>query len=235
MQREEITALFDDMAASYDQQWGKLSPIHNALHLLIGSIFSAMPDNARILCVGAGTGAELIYLAQSFPRYAFTVVEPSGPMLQICRDHAEEHGFISRCVFHQGYLDSLPPSPAYDAATAVLVSQFILDQETRTGFFQAIAQRLKPSGLMVSADLSSDVSSAAYQSLLEVWLKMMSAADIPAEGIERMRAAYERDVGVLPVETVSGIIQAGGFEAPTPFFQAGLIHGWYAKHTSAAT
>jgi hypothetical protein len=29
--------------------------------------------------------------------------------------------------------------------------------------------------------------------------------------------------------TVAAIIEAGGFETPVQFFQAGLIHAWHAK------
>jgi tRNA (cmo5U34)-methyltransferase len=91
-----------------------------------------------------GTGAEIVYLAQRFPQWRFTAVEPSAPMLEVCRLRAEEHGIASRCVFHEGYLDSLPPSEAFDAATSLLVSQFILEREARSDFFRTIAERLRP-------------------------------------------------------------------------------------------
>jgi hypothetical protein len=65
----------------------------------------------------------------------FTAVEPSGPMLDVCRPPAEAEGIASRCDFHEGYLDSLPAGERYDAATCFLVSQFILDEQERSGFF----------------------------------------------------------------------------------------------------
>jgi tRNA (cmo5U34)-methyltransferase len=34
---------------------------------------------------------------------------------------------------------------------------------------------------------------------------------------------------VLPAPQVAEIIQAGGFTAPTQFFQAGLMHGWVCQ------
>jgi site-specific recombinase XerD len=33
MQRHEIEAVFDKSASGYDQQWSKLAPLHDALHL----------------------------------------------------------------------------------------------------------------------------------------------------------------------------------------------------------
>src|SRR3989337_2017029 len=121
MQREELKATFDQQAAGYDKQWAKMAPIRDGLHFLLESVFADLPVDARILCVGAGTGAELAHLAQQFTRWNFTAVEPSGAMLDICRRRADDGGFASRCYFHEGYLDSLPIEGVHDAATCLLV------------------------------------------------------------------------------------------------------------------
>jgi tRNA (cmo5U34)-methyltransferase len=218
-------------AAAYDQRFAKLAPLREALHLLISAVLADLPAEARILCVGAGTGHELIYLAQKFPGWRFAVVEPSGPMLEVCRRKAAACGIAPRCVFHEGYLDSLPPSDAFDAATSLLVSQFILAPEARAGFFRAIAARLRPGAYLVSADLASDTASATYQSLLEAWLRLMRETGLPPEQLERLRLAYGRDVAVLPLPQVSALIASGGFDPPVLFLQTGLIHAWYAQRT----
>lgn len=232
MQQEELKKLFDQQAASYDQQWAKLAPIRDAQNLLMASIFSSLPGTARLLCVGAGTGAELIYLAEKFPQWHFTAVEPSGPMLDVCRRRAESHGFANRCVFHEGYLDTLPHTEAFDAATCLLVSQFLVERPARIQFFQSIAQRLRPQGILVSSDLSYDQQSDKYADLSEAWLKLMAGADVPREAIQRMRSAYGRDVALLPAAEVEAIISAAGFASPIQFFQAGLIGAWYSKRAA---
>jgi tRNA (cmo5U34)-methyltransferase len=78
----------------------------------------------------------------------------------------------------------------------------------------------------VNADLAADITTEEYRSLFEVWLR---ALDVPPEKGEGMRAAYGRDVAVLPVERVSELIRAGGFGSPVQFLQTGLIHAWYAR------
>lgn len=231
MHQDEIKALFDQQAASYDAQWAKTAPIRHCLHLLLGSLFAELPAETRILCVGVGTGDELLYLASKYPGWRFTAVEPSGAMLDICRQRAAKEGVASRCTFHEGYLASLPAMEWHDAATCFLVSQFILDQEERSRFFSEIAERLKPGGILASSDLASAVDSPEYEVLLHAWMNMMSAADISPEAVERMRKAYANDVGVLPPAKVASIIKAGGFELPVPFFQAGLIHAWRSRRT----
>lgn len=229
MQQDAIKALFDNMAATYDKQWARMAPLRHAIHLLMEATFAGLPRQANVLCVGAGTGAEMIQLAQTFPGWTFTAVDPSAAMLAVCRQRLEELGLESRCTLHAGYLDSLEPAGAFDAATALLVSQFILDRAARIQFFRGVAERLTPGGILVSSDLSADLSSPTDQALMEVWLRVMKAGGIDTEGLERMRAAYSRDVAVLPAEEVAGIIASGGFDTPTQFFQAGLIRAWYAK------
>ncbi len=229
MDQEEITAIFDRQAASYDAQWAKTAPIRNCLYFLLESMFSRLPAQARMLCVGVGSGAELSHFATRNPGWRFTVVEPSGPMLDVCRKRAETEGFASRCRFHQGYLASLPAEARHDAATCFLVSQFILDRRARSAFFREISCRLEPGGLLASSDLAADVASPGYEVLLRAWVDMMAAADVPPEAIDRMRKAYASDVAVLPPEEVASIIAAGGFGPPHAFFQAGLIHAWVSQ------
>lgn len=229
MKKEEITALFDQQASAYDEKWSRTAPINHALHMLAGTVLSELPPDARILCVGAGTGVEILYLAEAFPGWRFTAVEPSAGMLEVFRKRAEERGITSRCTFHCGYLESFPAAGPFEAATAFLVSQFILDRQSRSGFFQSIADRLCPEGLLLSSDLAGDLETPEGRGLLAVWFRLMNASGVSSEGIERMRQAYIRDVAVLPPGDVRKIISRGGFDAPAQFYQAGLIHAWYAR------
>ena len=229
MRSDEIKAIFDQQASSYDERWAKTAPIRDALHFLLEAVFAKLPANARILCIGAGTGEEIDYLAKRFPQWKFAAVEPSGAMLDVCRGKAEKGGYSSRCHFHEGYLESMPAQDTFDAATCFLVSQFILEQEARADFFRAIAARLRPGGILASSDLASEVGSREYDALLNAWLDMMLAAGIPAAGLDQMRAAYARDVAVLPPAQIASIIKSGGFDEPVMFYQAGLIHAWFSK------
>lgn len=233
MQNQKSSIVFDqERASSYDKRFAKLAPMRDALHLLIRAVLSELPADARILCVGVGTGSELIDLAQTFPQWHFTAVEPAAPMLDICRQRAEERGITSRCTFHEGYLDSLSASDSFDAATCLLVSHFILQQNERRNFFRQIAARLRPNGYLVSSDLASDMSTSAYKSLLEVWLRVLKSAEVPIEEVEKFRTSYGRDVAILPPKEVESIIASSGFDAPVLLFQTLLIHAWYARRTA---
>lgn len=229
MNRNQLESTFDQQAGTYDQQWAKLAPFRDGIHLLMASIFARLPKNARMLCVGAGTGAEIQFLAERFPAWTFVAVEPSAGMVEVAKMRAEQIGLIDRCTFHTGYLESLPAGEPFDCASSLLVSQFLLDPRERGDFFRSIAGRLTPGGILATSDLASDTEASHYSGLLDVWLRTMTAADLSAERVQKMRAAYSRDVAIRPIRSVEAIIESGGFEPPVQFYQAGLIHAWYCQ------
>lgn len=72
MKNQQPAIVFDQkVASSYDNRWAKLAPIRDSLDLFIRAILCELPTDAQILCVGVGTGAELIALAQEFPQWQF--------------------------------------------------------------------------------------------------------------------------------------------------------------------
>jgi tRNA (cmo5U34)-methyltransferase len=229
-----LTGFGPEQAAAYDARFAMLEPMRDALHLLTGGILAQLPSDGRILCVGAGTGAELLALAAKFPGWHFTAVEPSGPMLDLCRMKAIDAGVAGRCEFHGGFLESLPEGEPFHAATSFLVSQFVLDMEQRREFFRQIAERLIPGGYLVSSDLAADLASADYRELFEVWANLFRYAGFLPEQIESIRAAYGRDVAVSQPEHVASLIASAGFEVPVTFYQSVLIRGWFAKRVMPA-
>lgn len=229
MSTPAFTAFGPEHAASYDERFARLQPFRDALHLVAAGVLLDCPPDARLLCVGAGTGAEILALAERFPGWHFTAVEPSGAMLDVCRRKAEAAGISGRCGFHEGFLDSLPECAPFDAATSFLVSQFVLEPERRRGFFRDIATRLKPDGLLVNADLSADLMSREYAGLFELWRNLFRICGLSEEQVEGVRSAYGRDVAVAPAEEVAGMIRSGGFEAPLAILQTALIRAWVAR------
>jgi len=211
-------------ASSFDKDREKLAPLKDALHLCIRLLLSELPVDARILCVGVGTGAELIYLAQTFPQWQFTAVDPSVDMLNVCRLRTKESDVNSRCTFHQGYLDSLPESDNFDAATSILVSHFITDPTKRSNYFADIAARLLPGAYLINADLAADMSSIEYTSMLTVWKNMLEFSGIPIN-----IAAFGNKIAMLPINKFEAMITASGFTTPVLFFQTLLIHAWFSK------
>lgn len=230
MERDEIVSIFNDkFAADYDRRNEKLVALRDAQYLLMGNILAVLPADARILCVGVGTGTEISYLAAKYPGWHFTAVEPSRAMLRVCGEKMEQDGIADRCDFFEGYLEDLPATHSHDAATSLLVSHFILDENKRIAYYQAIAERLKPEGYFICADLAGDPETAAYQSLLEVWLRLIQKGDMTPEQLQNMRDAYKKDVAFLAPVQVERLLAESGFQTPVLYLQTGMIYAWYAQ------
>ncbi len=232
MQNQEPSVVFDqERASAYDKEFAKLAPMNGILHLLTRALLSELPANARVLCVGVGTGTELINLAQAFPQWQFTAVEPAAPMLNICRQKVEEIGITSRCTFHEGYLDSLPTSDDFDAVTCFVVLHFLFQPDERRSLFRQIAARLRPGGYLVMSTLAADISTSTYKNLFEFWLKMLKS-EVAIEAVKKFRTSYGRDVAILSPQEIESAIASSGFDAPVLFLQTLLIHAWYAKRSA---
>ena len=195
-------------------------------------MLSELPSDANVFCVGAGTGVEILSLAQKISGWYFSAVEPSAAMMDVSRASAEARGISSRCAFHCGYLESLQTNVSFDAATAFLVSQFIQSRENRSEFFHGIADRLRPAGVLISSELAGVLQESDFQSLLEVWLRLTSANESTPDATESLRKGYSRDVAVIPPGDVRDIISTGGFDTPVQPYRAGLFHVWYARRSS---
>lgn len=234
MSTNSTAIVFDESrAATYDMHMAKVAPLVDALRLLTRLALAGLPANAHILCVGVGTGAELLDLAQAFPLWQFTAVEPAAAMLAICRTRAQALGVADRCHFHAGYLDSLPPTNAFDGATCLLVSHFLVNSTERSEFFHQIAQRLLPGGILVSSDLSADLASEQYKELLQLHKRMLRHAEFAQQQIEQFCNSYGREVALLPGADMEAIIRAGGFESVVPIYQTLLIKAWCSRVAAA--
>ena len=232
MQQHPATLFNRERAASYDKHTDLWISARDAMFTFMRLIFADLPDDAHILCVGVGTGTELISLAQHFPDWRFTAVEPAPAMLDVCRQKVEENGLTSRCTFHEGFLDSLPTTEPFDGATCLLVSHFFNQSEQRCDFFRQISSRLKPGAILISSDLMLGQSPPVYESLFEVWVKMLGGSGWSEEQINGLRTAYGRDIAKLMAPQVESIIEAGGFETPVLFFQTLFICAWFSRRAA---
>ena len=228
-QAEKVKSLFDQMAESYDQQWKNMQPLRDTLNLLVGAACDQVEKDAKVLCVGAGTGLEVIYLAQRFPGWTFTAVDPSEAMLEVCEANMKAAGIQDRCTLHVGYVESLPDEKNYSVATSFLVSQFILVERERINFFQQIARRLKAGGIFFNSEISTDKNSGSYDKELLLWLNMRRGGGASSEELENMRAAYDRDIALSSVADIEGMLTRAGFRSPLEIFRASLLCAWVSQ------
>lgn len=228
MKNKEDNYFDQEKAESYDSKFNKIAPMKDALHLLTQLVFSNISKKARMLCVGAGTGAEVLYLARHYENWHFDIVEPSEPMMNICREQVKFAGIESRCHFHLGDLDSFSSESQYDVATSFLVSHFFPDLYLRTKFFKSIYKKLRRGGVLVNADLIGDISSDDFNRTLKVWRECLLYSGMSEGEVEEMCASLGESVGMIKPGELEELIKGAGFSDPTLFYQALFIHSWFS-------
>ncbi len=216
-----------ETADAYDRRNAGLAPISDSLHFLMRLALADRSSDARVLCVGVGTGAEILSLAQAFPGWSFVGVDPSAEMLEICRRRLAEAGVLDRCELTQGHVHDAPGGPTFDAVVSLLVAHFIR-REHRPAFYAAVHDRLKSGGRFLSAEISADLDTPEFPAMLEDWKQVQTLMGATADSLVRLADMMRDVLGVVPPTDTEALWRDAGFELPIPFFQAFMIRGWHA-------
>lgn len=217
---------FTEAAKVYDEKNLQLAPIADNMHFLIRLILKNAPMRARILCVGVGTGAEILSLSKTFPEWTFVGVDPSVGMLNVCRERLEAAGVLSRCELIQGYVHDVPSGENFDVALSVLVAHFV-KREDRLSFYQAMSSRLHPNGVLINTEISYDLNSAEFPLMLKNWEAVQLLMGATPESLANLSQVLREMLSVIsPIETEK-LLKQSGIQLPVRFFQAFMISGWY--------
>ena len=217
-----------EVSQNYDERNSKLNPISRNAHFLIGLLLKELPARARILCVGVGTGAELLSLASVYPEWTFVGLDPSDSMLEVCRERLKEAGVLDRCELVHGYVQDLPSGERFDAAVSVLVAHFV-KREERLDFFRHIVSRVIKGGYIVNTELSFDLDSKEFPSMLKNWEQVQTLMGATPESLAALPSLLKETLTVLPAAEVESQMRQSGIAVPVRFYQAFMISGWYGK------
>lgn len=217
-----------EVAAAYDERNSKLSPIATNMHFLTGLVLKDVPEDARVLCVGVGTGAEIFSLAEEHPEWTFVGVDPSEAMITVCRERLEAAGLLGRCELMVGYVHDVPAEEDFDATLSILVGHFV-PQSDRKDFYGGMHTRLKQGGYMVNTELSTDLGAETFAETLKNWEQVQLLMGATRESLHNLSQTLRNTLTVLPPADVEQHMRDAGFAQPIKFFQAFLISGWWAR------
>lgn len=215
-----------EASQSYDEKNRRLAPIADNMHFLIRLILQELPTQAHVLCVGVGTGAEILSLARAYPRWTFVGLDPSASMLEVCAERLAQAGVADRCQLVEGYVQDLPAGETFDAALSVLVGHFV-KREERLSFYQNMVARLRKGGTLVNTEISFDLNSAELPSMLKNWEKVQKLMGATPESLAMLPTALREMLTVLPPVETESLIKQSGVGIPIRFFQSFMITGWY--------
>ncbi len=214
-----------EMSQAYDEKNRRLAPIADNMHFLIRLLLKELPAQARILCVGVGTGAEILSLAKDNPGWSFLGVDPSASMLEVCAERLKEAGVADRCELVHGYTQDLPEGEIFDAALSILVAHFV-SKTDRIGFVRNISSRLRKGGMLVNTEISCDLNSPDFPQMLKGWEQVQKLMGATPESLASLPKQLKDVLTVLDPNETEHLLQKGGISRPFRFFQSLMIVGW---------
>ncbi|HET9394901.1 MAG TPA: methyltransferase domain-containing protein [Nitrospiraceae bacterium] len=188
-----------------------------------------VPQEGRVLVLGAGGGLELKAFAEAHPGWSFDGVDPSAEMLKLA--DATLGSLASRVRMHLGYITTAPDGP-FDAATCLLTLHFIaLEERLRT--LQEIQRRLKPGAPLVIAHLSFPQSETERAIWLSRYAAFAVASGVEPDKAEIARAKIAAELPIFAPAEEEATLREAGFSDVSLFYAAFAFRGWvaYAKHS----
>ncbi len=217
---------FSDPAAvaSYAERASRSVPGLDVLHGIVEQILAeSVPNDGRVLVVGAGGGLELTHLAERHDGWTFDGVDPSAPMLDLARERMGP--LASRAVLHEGYVTDAPEGP-FAAATCLLTLHF-LPREERLRTLREIRRRLQPGAPLVTFHHSvpDGNSRAAW---LERYARFAAGPDADPTQVAERAATLSMQLPILAPDEDEALLREAGFEDVGTYYTALTLRGWLA-------
>ena len=225
---DEAAFNFDgDYGEGYEALARRLIPGYLTLFPMIGAVIDPdLPQGARVLVVGCGTGIELVTFRSIRPDLRLHGVDPSLQMLELARRRVSETGDAAGTSFQHGYAADVPPAPLFDAATLVNVLHFVPDDGSKAALLRDIATRLRPGGTFVLFDLHGDPGSEEHERYMPAWRRYWKIRGMSADEMDEFEARIRHGIHFAPPERVVALAQEAGLVEPRRFYKSLLYGGW---------
>lgn len=173
-----------------------------------------VPDDGRVLVIGAGGGLELKTFAEAHRGWTFDGVDPSAEMLKLAGRTLGP--LAARATLHEGYTEDAPDGP-FDGATCLMTLHF-LSVEERQRTTAEVHRRLTPGAPFVVAHFCIPQGDER-----PVWLSRYATwAGIDPD----QAAAIETHLTILSPEQDEAILREAGFSNVGLFYAGFTFRGW---------
>ena len=215
---------FNERASVYDRDILKIIPGYDALHTdTLHLLETSLEEDAFLLVAGVGTGNETVAAALRNPRWRVTGFDVAENMIKTAGEKIEKHGLDARVELIHGVLDDVIQE-AFDAATALLVMHFI-PYADKLSFLKGLNLRLKPGGMLVTADFTCDRESYEYETFERAWEEhMLETTD--KKDVEERIWHTRNDLDILSHQETLDHLRRAGF-TNTRLFWKSLIFSAY--------
>jgi len=216
-------------ASGYDGRIRQLFPFYKTIHTAINAILRGVVGaESEVLIVGAGTGAEILELGKTNPRWRFLGVDPAQSMLDLAKEKIEAAGLTDRVSLVNGFVGDLPIDKLYDGATAAMIMHFVPDDGGKIEFLRAIASHVKSGAPLVLMDANGDLNAPESELMIEAWKQQQVLAGVKLEEVESSMKESVKSIHFVPSQRIEQLLAEVGFHRIQRFFQNFMLGGWIA-------
>jgi tRNA (cmo5U34)-methyltransferase len=228
--RAAVESYFDaEKAAGYDERIRGRIPGYDTLHEMAADLVAQeLPSKGRVLVVGAGTGEEVVRYARLAPGVRITALDPSRAMLRAATARVAQAGLGEQVRLVEGLVEDAPPDQV-DAAAAILVMHFIPDDGSKAACLSEIARRLRPGGLLVTADMVGSRGTPGFESVLGAWARWRARRGADAEELSGYFRRVREELHIVTEDRYRALLREAGFTEIERFFGAFSVGGWIAR------
>jgi len=226
----DVTEHFGTQYSSiYDNKIRKVIPGYQAMHEMAQFLLADnLPSSASILVAGVGTGQEAISYATNHAEWHIIGFDPTEAMLSIASTRVRDLVLSDRISLVQGFIDDVDVNQRFDAATSILVMQFLPDNGEKQAYLKEISKRLSVGAKFILVDLEGDQCSDNFNLLMSAWKAHQYGT---REDTEQVKVDFEhinRDLHFVPSMRIEALLNNAGFTEVQKFYKAYLFGGYIA-------
>lgn len=217
-----------DKSDAYDEKIMEAMPGYQISHAFTRYLLEdILPGTSKILVSGCGTGKELVDYSINNLQWQFLGFDPSEKMLSMAREKVHANDCAERVHLLKGMIDDVFETD-FDAATSILVLQFLPSDEEIQRFLNNISAKLKPGAPLILVYMEGDKESNEYRILNSAWkAQQLSTRRDGLSVIEEFKQR-DKDIRFISQGQIELSLNKAGFSKPLKFFQAYLLTGQIA-------
>ena len=203
------------------------APGHAGMLQMTGVLLSErMPNDGKLLIVGAGGGLETSYLAGVGPGWRFVGVDPAGAMLDLARAVA---GPVAgeRLTLIEGTVLDAPAGP-FDGGTCILVLGLLADDGGKLALLEEARHRLNPDAPFILIDQCIDRFAPDFQLRLDRYAEYARRSGVDADTVADAKAALGSSETIVPAWRNEELLREAGFHDLDVFYVGMAWRGWAA-------
>ena len=219
----------DEHAVIYDDKIRQVIRGYDEMHDLTYYLLdTALEDKAAILVSGVGTGHEALTYAENQHGWTVTGVDPTPEMIASATRKIKARRLEDRVRVSVGTVADLA-ADRFDAATSILVMQFLKDDGAKEKYLAEIAEKLRPGAKLILIDLEGEKGSPEFELLLSAWKSHQYGTRTDHDQIDRDFAHVDADLQFVPEKRIRELLHATGFVNTCKFYKSYLFAGYLAE------